>query len=78
MTVPTFRQYEPSGGWFAEGHGVDPDIRVVNDPAVLYQGRDQQLDRAIEAMLDALETYDPTQPDRPPYENRTPTDNGND
>jgi tricorn protease len=77
VTVPTFRQYEPDGRWFAEGYGVDPDVRVVNDPAVLYQGRDQQLDRAIEAMLDALDTYDPPQPDRPPYENRTPTDNGN-
>jgi hypothetical protein len=44
---------------------------------VLYRGRDQQLDRAIDAMLEALETYEPPQPDRPPYQNRTATDNGN-
>jgi tricorn protease len=77
VTVPTFRQYEPDGDWFAEGYGVEPDARVVNDPAVLYRGRDQQLDRAIDAMLEALETYEPPQPDRPPYQNRTATDSGN-
>jgi tricorn protease len=77
VTVPTFRQYEPDGDWFAEGYGVEPDMHIVNDPAVLYRGRDQQLDRAIDAMLDALETYEPPQPDRPPYQNRTATDNGN-
>ena len=26
VTVPTFRMYDPKGEWFAEGHGVEPDI----------------------------------------------------
>ena len=28
VTVPTFRMYDPKGAWFAEGHGVEPDIVV--------------------------------------------------
>ena len=26
VTVPTFRMFSPQGQWFAEGHGVEPDI----------------------------------------------------
>ena len=26
VTVPTFRMLDPNGHWFAEGHGVEPDI----------------------------------------------------
>ena len=32
VTVPTFRMYDPKGTWFAEGHGVEPDIEVDEDP----------------------------------------------
>lgn len=33
VTVPTFRMYTPDGKWFQEGHGIDPDYKVVEDPA---------------------------------------------
>ena len=53
VTVPTFRMYDPKGQWFAEGHGVEPDIAVDDDPAQLAEGnrsaartRDQRSDRA--------------------------------
>jgi tricorn protease len=77
VTVPTFRQYGPDGEWFPEGEGVDPDIRVENTPQPLARGDDPQLQRAIEEMQRALENYTPPQPDRPPYENRTPSGGGN-
>jgi tricorn protease len=35
ITVPTFRMYNPDGTWFKEGHGVDPDIEVKDDPCLL-------------------------------------------
>ena len=38
VTVPTFRMFDPKGQWFAEGHGVDPDIPVEEDPAQLAKG----------------------------------------
>jgi tricorn protease len=73
VTVPTFRQYGPDGEWFPEGRGVTPDIRVENTPAPLARGEDPQLRRAIQEMTQALEDYTPAQPERPPYEDRTPS-----
>ena len=32
VTVPTFRMYDVRGKWFAEGHGVEPDIRSTRIP----------------------------------------------
>src|SRR5260370_37421513 len=71
VTVPTFRQYDPQGKWFAEGHGVDPDIRVVQDPAQLAKGVDQQLEAGIQEVARLLGQRPVATPKRPPYENRT-------
>jgi tricorn protease len=62
--VPTFGFYESDGTWAVEGHGVDPDIVVMDDPALMAKGQDPQLDRAIEEMLAALKSN--------PYERPTP------
>jgi tricorn protease len=69
VTVPTFRMYDPKGTWFAEGHGVEPDIRVEEDPTALAKGTDPQLDRAIKEVLDRIAKLPPV-PARPPYERR--------
>jgi len=76
-TVPTFRMYDPDGTWFAEGQGVRPDVQVVNNPAVLYDGTDQVLERAIDEMQTALETNRPTRPQPPAYQDRTVGSGGN-
>ena len=65
VTVPTFSIYDTSGKWIIEGHGVDPDISVLDDPAELAQGRDPQLDRAIEEMKKTLEAHPPVPPPKP-------------
>jgi tricorn protease len=72
VTVPTFHMYSPQGKWFAEGHGVDPDIEVVDDPGLMPKGQDPQLDRAIQEVLRRLAEKPAAKPNRPPYENRTP------
>jgi tricorn protease len=72
VTVPTFRMYDPKGRWFAEGHGVDPDIPVPEDPSKLANGTDPQLQRAIEEVLDRIAKA-PKTPARPAYEKRVPT-----
>ncbi|MBL8964266.1 MAG: PD40 domain-containing protein, partial [Phycisphaerae bacterium] len=51
ITVPTFGIYETDGTWAVEGHGVDPDIEVIDDPSKMVDGGDPQLDVAIEHML---------------------------
>lgn len=70
LTVPTFRMYNPDGSWFREGHGVDPDIEVVNNPGVLGQGTDQQLERAIEEVMKKIESQPAYPPQHPAYEKR--------
>jgi tricorn protease len=70
VTVPTFRMYKPDGKWFAEGHGVDPDIRVVDDPAQLAKGVDPQLERGIQEVMELLKTRPGVKPKRPAYQTR--------
>ncbi len=70
MTAPTFAFYEMDGTWGIEGHGVDPDILVVDDPAQMVDGGDPQLDAAIKHMLDQLEHNPYRAPNRPSYPNR--------
>jgi tricorn protease len=70
-TVPTFRMYDPDGKWFKEGHGVDPDIEVKEDPALLAEGTDPQLERAVDEVLRMLGEKPFTKPPRPSYEDRT-------
>src|SRR5436305_14404913 len=45
---PEFAPYSKVGKqWIVEGHGVDPDIVVDNDPAKEFTGADRQPARAI-------------------------------
>ncbi|KAB2967389.1 MAG: peptidase S41 [Thermoanaerobaculia bacterium] len=71
VTVPTFAFYEPDGTWGVEGHGVDPDIEVIDDPGKMAGGRDIQLDAAIEHLLGELERAPFRKPARPAYPNRS-------
>jgi len=54
VTVPTFGFYETDGTWGVEGHGVDPDVEVIDDPALMRDGGDPQLDKAIELVLEEI------------------------
>ena len=70
VTVPTFRMYNPDGTWFKEGHGVDPDIQVLEDPTQLAKGVDTQLERAIAEALKLVKDKGPIHPEPPQKENR--------
>lgn len=60
IRVPFFTNYDAkSGEWIIENHGVDPDIWVDNDPIKQQAGIDQQLDKAIEVLLEKLKTRKP-------------------
>jgi tricorn protease len=70
VTVPTFGIYSKEGKWIVEGHGVEPDIEVMDDPALLAQGRDPQLDRAIQEVEAAIKKNPPMATPKPTYPNR--------
>ncbi len=65
ITVPTFGFYKTDGTWGVEGHGVDPDIEVVDDPSLMVSGGDPQLDKGIELMLAEIARAPYTPPQRP-------------
>lgn len=67
LNKPEFSRYNTEGQWIMEGHGVDPDIVVDNDPAKEFAGEDQQLNKAIEVILDELKTKENSVPPVPEY-----------
>ena len=70
---PEFAPYSKEGkGWVIEGHGVEPDIVVDNDPAKEFRGEDQQLDRALQEIQTDLKSKRYDLPPIPPYPNRNP------
>ena len=67
VTVPTFGIYSTKGEWIIEGHGVDPDIAVVDDPSLMAKGGDPQLQRGIEEVLKSLKKNPPPEVKKPKY-----------
>lgn len=70
VTAPTFAFYEKDGTWGVEGHGVDPDIEVIDDPAKMQDDHDPQLEAAIAHLLSEIERAPYTKPPRPAYPDR--------
>jgi tricorn protease len=65
---PEFASYGLDGAeWIIEGVGVAPDIAVDNHPGRAFAGEDQQLETAIEHILEALARAPRPLPPPPPY-----------
>jgi tricorn protease len=65
VNVPEFGFTNAKGEWIIEGHGVDPDIEVDNDPASLIQGKDAQLERGVAELMKKLQANPTKAPTRP-------------
>lgn len=70
ISVPRFAFYKLDGTWGIEGHGVDPDYEVIDDPGTMKGGleaggRDPQLEKAVDLVLAELERNPPRDPPRP-------------
>jgi len=67
-TAPGWAFWEPNpgGGWVVENYGVDPDVTVEQRPDLEVQGRDPQLEKAIELALEGLKNMPPPL-HKPPY-----------
>ena len=70
FTAPPGRLYGPDGKWFAEGHGIDPDIPVVDDQGAMAKGGDPQLEAGIAEVLRLIREHPVTLPGRPAFERR--------
>ena len=62
-TQPEFAFWFDDVGWGVENRGTDPDEEVVIRPQDYVAGRDPQLERAIELVREALESFKPVLPE---------------
>jgi len=72
VNVPQSALANPSGEYIIEGHGVDPDIEVENDPKSVLAGHDPQLERAVAELMKKLSS-----PNKLPGRPKDPVKAGN-
>ena len=69
VTSPSVAFFSPAGQWDVENHGVEPDYPVEQDPKLVSQGHDPQLEKAVELALAELARHPPVKVDKPSYPN---------
>ena len=67
VSAPSSAVWGPAGEWDAENVGIAPDIEVEHDPALVRQGKDPQLERAIAEVMAELKKNPVSKPKRPAY-----------
>jgi tricorn protease len=65
VSAPEFGFVNAKGEWIIEGHGVDPDIEVENDPKSIIEGKDPQIERAVTEVMNRLKSQPAAPPTRP-------------
>jgi len=65
VSAPNLAFYNLTGEWEVENRGVAPDIEVEYDPATVRAGRDPQLEKAVQVVLEELKK-NPLPPRRKP------------
>ncbi len=71
ITVPGARLYDNDGHWFWEGEGVRPDIEVWDDPNILMQGRDPQMEKLVEVLMESVKENKDVMTPAPSLEDRS-------
>ncbi len=67
ITAPNVGFWTEKDGFAVENEGVAPDIKVEQTPKLLIEGKDPQLDRAIEEIMKELKKNPPVKHKRPPF-----------
>ncbi len=73
VTAPRWAFYGLGGEWEVENHGIAPDVEVDQDPKLVREGHDPQLERAVAVALEELKANPPQKYKRPAYPNYHPT-----
>lgn len=69
ITAPNFAWFNLEKSWEIENVGVSPDIEVDYDPAAVRQGRDPQLERAVQYLMGELKKKPLPKHEVPAYPN---------
>jgi tricorn protease len=67
ITAPRWAIYGLNGEWEVENHGIAPDYEVELDPKAAREGRDPQLEKAVEVVLEEMKKNPPPAYKRPAY-----------
>ncbi|MCP4895757.1 MAG: protease [bacterium] len=65
ITAPRGGFYDKNGEWAVENEGIPPDYEVEQEPKLVAEGHDPQLEKAVEVALELLETQGVTHPAQP-------------
>ena len=69
VTAPRAALYGLNGDWEVENKGIPPDVEVDLEPAAWRQGKDAQLEKAIEVVMQQLKEHPLPEIQRPKYPN---------
>jgi tricorn protease len=69
VTSPSVAFFSPAGQWDVENHGVEPDYPIEQDPKLVSEGHDPQLEKAVELALAELAKHPPVKVEKPAYPN---------
>jgi tricorn protease len=67
VTAPRWAIYGLSGHWDVENHGIAPDVTVWQDPKLVREGHDPQLEKTVELLMEKLKENPAPHYERPPY-----------
>jgi tricorn protease len=69
VSAPRVAFYNLQGEWDVENHGTPADVDVDLDPAAWRQGKDTQLEKAVQVAMDLMKKNPPLKPKKPAYPN---------
>ncbi|MEL4307726.1 S41 family peptidase [Joostella sp. CR20] len=69
--APMMGVYNDKGEWVIEGHGFEPDIEVDNLPHETFNGKDAQLETAINHLLELIKKDPRLVPEPPAFPNKS-------
>jgi len=72
ITSPRVAVEGLNGTFPVENHGIAPDVTVWQDPKLMREGHDPQLEKAVEIALKQLKENPPPHYTRPPWRNYHP------
>ena len=67
VMAPRWAIYGLHGDWEVENHGIAPDIEVWQDPKLVREGHDPQLETAVATAMELLKKNPPPSYARPAY-----------
>jgi tricorn protease len=72
VTAPRWAIGGLNGHWQVEDHGIAPNVEVWQDPKLVRQGHDPQLEQAVAVAMEALKQTPSPHYSPPPYPNHHP------